>query len=226
MTNVGAFLGSAQSRLLPASVPFRFFATAAALHVALWLAAPDPINVHETGDPAPLARDFEAQDIDAALAQFHEAYDIERGDLELLLRLGERSNAKMLLLVITDGKPNDLDHYEGRFGVEDTRRATQEARRLGQSVFRVAIDAHARASVRGGGFFHRFETGKTLCRAAGDLPASGGVTRAPSFGLDEPHILEPRSSFSKDPIWRRRIGTISASNHGFLLSQILLRGLG
>jgi nitric oxide reductase NorD protein len=59
-------------------------------------------------------------------------------------RLSERPNARKLLLVITDGKPNDLDHYEGRFGVEDTRRATQEARRCGQSVFCVAIDAQAR----------------------------------------------------------------------------------
>ncbi|MCW2314881.1 hypothetical protein M2322_000401 [Rhodoblastus acidophilus] len=32
------FLASARSRLLPASVPFRFFAVAAALHVALWVA--------------------------------------------------------------------------------------------------------------------------------------------------------------------------------------------
>ena len=38
MTVVGAFLGSAKSRLLPASVPFRFFAAAAVLHVALWVA--------------------------------------------------------------------------------------------------------------------------------------------------------------------------------------------
>lgn len=60
-------------------------------------------------------------------------------------RLGERPNAKKLLLVITDGKPNDLDHYEGRFGVEDTRRAAQEARRRGQAVFCVAIDAQARS---------------------------------------------------------------------------------
>ena len=60
-------------------------------------------------------------------------------------RLGERPNARKLLLVITDGKPNDLDHYEGRFGVEDTRRAAQEARRRGQAVFCVAIDAQARA---------------------------------------------------------------------------------
>ncbi len=47
--------------------------------------------------------------------------------------------------MITDGKPNDLDHYEGRFGVEDTRRAVQEARRRGQAVFCVAIDPQARS---------------------------------------------------------------------------------
>lgn len=38
MTVGGAFLGSAKSRLLPVSIPFRFFATAAALHVMLWVA--------------------------------------------------------------------------------------------------------------------------------------------------------------------------------------------
>lgn len=48
-----------------------------------------------------------------------------------------------LLLVLTDGKPNDIDHYEGRFGVEDTRRAIQEARRNGVSVFGITIDARA-----------------------------------------------------------------------------------
>lgn len=34
----GAFLTSAKGRLLPASVPFRFFATASVFHVALWAA--------------------------------------------------------------------------------------------------------------------------------------------------------------------------------------------
>jgi hypothetical protein len=38
MTVVGTFLGSAKSRLLPASVPFRFFVVATVLHAALWVA--------------------------------------------------------------------------------------------------------------------------------------------------------------------------------------------
>ena len=60
-------------------------------------------------------------------------------------RLNERPNARKLLLVITDGKPNDIDHYEGRFGIEDTRQAVQEARRQGQAVFAITVDEQARA---------------------------------------------------------------------------------
>jgi nitric oxide reductase NorD protein len=60
-------------------------------------------------------------------------------------RLAERPASRQLLLVITDGKPNDLDHYEGRYGVEDTRMAVREARALGQKVFGVTIDKRARA---------------------------------------------------------------------------------
>ncbi|WP_170411926.1 nitric oxide reductase activation protein NorD [Ruegeria atlantica] len=54
--------------------------------------------------------------------------------------LAAQSRKRRLLLVITDGKPNDLDHYEGRHGIEDTRQAVREARRVGQSVFGVTID--------------------------------------------------------------------------------------
>ncbi|MFY2822924.1 nitric oxide reductase activation protein NorD [Ruegeria sp. MALMAid1280] len=54
--------------------------------------------------------------------------------------LAEQSRKRRLLLVITDGKPNDLDHYEGRHGIEDTCMAVREARRAGQSVFGVTID--------------------------------------------------------------------------------------
>lgn len=59
-------------------------------------------------------------------------------------RLDERPNRHRLLLALTDGKPNDTDHYEGRFAVEDTRMAVREARRRGLTVFGVTVDAEAR----------------------------------------------------------------------------------
>lgn len=62
-------------------------------------------------------------------------------------QLAKRDAERRLLLIITDGKPNDIDHYEGRFGLEDTRMAVIEAQRLGQAVFGVAIDARARQYV-------------------------------------------------------------------------------
>lgn len=57
--------------------------------------------------------------------------------------LEARPNRHRLLLVITDGKPNDVDHYEGRYGIEDTRKAVQEARAKGLAVFGVTIDKKA-----------------------------------------------------------------------------------
>jgi nitric oxide reductase NorD protein len=60
-------------------------------------------------------------------------------------QLQQRPNQRRLLLVITDGKPNDLDHYEGRYGVEDSACAIREARRLGQAVFGITIDRKAQA---------------------------------------------------------------------------------
>ena len=59
--------------------------------------------------------------------------------------LAERPHSRRLLLVITDGKPNDLDHYEGRHGIEDSRMAVREARRQGQAVHGVIIDAKGQA---------------------------------------------------------------------------------
>jgi nitric oxide reductase NorD protein len=68
--------------------------------------------------------------------------------------LAERPNRHRLLLLITDGKPNDLDHYEGRYGIEDTRMAVIEARRQGLAVFGVTIDKKAQ-----GYFPHMFGRG-------------------------------------------------------------------
>jgi nitric oxide reductase NorD protein len=58
-------------------------------------------------------------------------------------RLQERPERQRLLLILTDGKPNDLDVYEGRWGIEDTRHAVQEAREAGLTPFCLSIDEEA-----------------------------------------------------------------------------------
>jgi len=57
--------------------------------------------------------------------------------------LAQQKNRQRLLLLLTDGKPNDLDQYEGRYGIEDTRVALLEARRQGLRPFCVTIDSEA-----------------------------------------------------------------------------------
>ncbi len=57
--------------------------------------------------------------------------------------LSECKQKRRLLLLVTDGKPNDLDLYEGRYGVEDTREAVLEARRAGLLPFCITIDQKA-----------------------------------------------------------------------------------
>ncbi|MBK0399449.1 nitric oxide reductase D protein [Limibaculum sp. M0105] len=59
--------------------------------------------------------------------------------------LARQARARRLLLVITDGKPNDLDHYEGRHGIEDSRMAIREARRAGHAVHGVLVDARGKS---------------------------------------------------------------------------------
>lgn len=59
--------------------------------------------------------------------------------------LAEQAAGRRLLLIITDGKPNDLDVYDSRYGIEDTRMAVHEARRLGLTPFCVTIDREAGA---------------------------------------------------------------------------------
>lgn len=54
--------------------------------------------------------------------------------------LARQPAALRLLLILSDGKPNDLDHYEGRYGIEDTRMSLVEARHAGLKPFCVTID--------------------------------------------------------------------------------------
>ena len=75
--------------------------------------------------------------------------------------------SQKLLLILTDGKPNDLDKYEGRYGIEDTRRAVQEAVERGMRPFCVTIDEKA-------GDYLPYLFGSSsyvLVRNAGELPA-------------------------------------------------------
>ena len=58
-------------------------------------------------------------------------------------RLAQRPERQRLLLILSDGKPNDLDHYEGRHGLEDTRHAVLAARAAGLVPFCVTIDQEA-----------------------------------------------------------------------------------
>ncbi len=48
-----------------------------------------------------------------------------------------------LLLVLSDGKPNDVDIYEGRYGIEDTRQAALEAQLQGIHPFCLTVDRQA-----------------------------------------------------------------------------------
>jgi len=95
-----------------------------------------------------------------AIKNFDESYsDVTRGRiaavrpgyytrmgaaLRYATRLLEKQRAaRQLLLILTDGKPNDLDEYEGRYGIEDTRHALHEARQKGLTPFCVTIDRKA-----------------------------------------------------------------------------------
>jgi len=57
--------------------------------------------------------------------------------------LCKRPNRHRLLLVLSDGKPSDSDYYEGRYAIEDTRRAVLEAREKDLKVFGITIDLDA-----------------------------------------------------------------------------------
>jgi nitric oxide reductase NorD protein len=60
-------------------------------------------------------------------------------------RLAAEPAHRRLLLILTDGRPNDVDQYEGRYGIEDTRQAVREAACDGVLVFGLTVDRTAPA---------------------------------------------------------------------------------
>lgn len=81
--------------------------------------------------------------------------------------LEKNGASRRVLLILSDGKPNDLDLYDGRYGIEDTRVAIMEARRAGLTPFCVTIDRE------GAGYLpHLFgPAGFAVIRKPEELPA-------------------------------------------------------
>jgi nitric oxide reductase NorD protein len=82
-------------------------------------------------------------------------------------RLAPRRAAQRVLMLLSDGKPHDIDNYDGRHGIEDTRAAVLEARRAGVRPFCVTIDRD------GAGYLdHVFgRDGYAVVRRPAELPA-------------------------------------------------------
>lgn len=83
-------------------------------------------------------------------------------------QLAQEPSAHKLLIVLTDGKPNDLDHYEGQHGIEDSHMAVREARRAEQSLHGVVIDEDGQdwfARIFGRGGFTLLPAPERLIRA-------------------------------------------------------------
>jgi nitric oxide reductase NorD protein len=80
--------------------------------------------------------------------------------------LAKQPAAHRLLLIISDGKPNDVDAYEGLSGVEDTRQAINEVRAAGVYPFCLTIDRQGQDYL--GRIFG--EAGHTILRNPQQLP--------------------------------------------------------
>ena len=95
------------------------------------------------------------------IKNFKEKYsDLIRGRIDAMqphyyTRLGAaiRESAKILekqksttklLLIISDGKPNDEDRYDGRYGIEDTKKAIEELKKKGIISFCITVDLDAK----------------------------------------------------------------------------------
>jgi nitric oxide reductase NorD protein len=58
--------------------------------------------------------------------------------------LDQRSTKNKWIILISDGKPNDYDRYEGQYGVNDVKQALKELHDREIHAFALAIEAQAR----------------------------------------------------------------------------------
>ncbi|HMM12173.1 MAG TPA: VWA domain-containing protein [Bacteroidales bacterium] len=59
-------------------------------------------------------------------------------------KLLQRQAKNKWLILLSDGKPNDYDRYEGRYGIADVKQALKELHQQQINVFAFAIEAQAR----------------------------------------------------------------------------------
>jgi nitric oxide reductase NorD protein len=62
--------------------------------------------------------------------------------------LHKQKAANKLLLIISDGKPNDEDRYDGRYGIEDTKKAIEEVKKKGIVPFCITVDQEGKEYLR------------------------------------------------------------------------------
>ncbi len=58
--------------------------------------------------------------------------------------LNKEENSKKWILMFSDGKPNDFDKYEGKYGVEDVKQALKELHKQHIHAFSFAIESTAK----------------------------------------------------------------------------------
>jgi len=58
--------------------------------------------------------------------------------------LMKRKNRKKWLILLSDGKPNDYDRYEGKYGIRDIKQALRELNSDGINSYAVAIEEQAK----------------------------------------------------------------------------------
>ncbi len=91
-----------------------------------------------------------------------------------LAGLRQQAQRKKLLLLLSDGKPNDYDRYEGRHGIADVRRVVREGQEAGVHVHALAIGRESRTwlpEMMGHGHWHVLNRPADLISGLTDLTA-------------------------------------------------------
>ncbi|TGM00500.1 VWA domain-containing protein [Leptospira barantonii] len=61
-----------------------------------------------------------------------------------LSQIEKEKSSKRWILLLSDGKPNDYDRYEGRYGIEDVKQAIRECEKRNIGFYALAIDRQAK----------------------------------------------------------------------------------